>query len=142
MKEEKKLGLLARIMKKNKTDTIEKKEETQEEKKEVPENVIEEKQEQENITEEKQEEEINTEEKKQKTIREEIADMNEKLSFMSEKDKKKFKDKTAKVPWKVRSQLKKLAIKNKIMCIVLMRTKAIKTTVGEFSENSFVLLPF
>ena len=62
-----------------------------------------------------------------------IKDLNEKMDIISEtkKAEKKYKKKSVKLPFKVKSKLKKLAVKNKAMVLVLQGTKNIEPVLGE-----------
>ena len=83
--------------------------------------------------EEEPEEEIEEEPKEKKGLVSQLSELNEKMDIISKKGKteKKLKKKRLKIPFKVRSKLKKLAIKNKAMVLMLQGTRSIEPVLGE-----------
>lgn len=53
--------------------------------------------------------------------------------------KKKLKKKQFKMPFKVKSQLKKLAMKNKVQVILLQNNRNIKPTIGEIKDGMLLV---
>ncbi len=70
-----------------------------------------------------------------------LKELNEKIDIISEKDKqeKKIKKKKFKLPYKVKSQLKKLAVKGKVQVILLQRTKNIKPIIGDLRDGMLLV---
>ncbi|KKL26645.1 hypothetical protein LCGC14_2393200 [marine sediment metagenome] len=75
--------------------------------------------------------------KKPEGLKDQIAEMSEQIDRLTGEDrlKKKLKKKQFKLPAKVRSQLKKLAIKNKVQVILLQNNRNIKPTIGEIKNG-------
>ncbi len=67
-----------------------------------------------------------------------IKELNEKIDALS-KSKKKKKNKEFDLPKKVKSKLKKLAIKNKLLIILLRTNRAIQPIVADI-KNGFVFI--
>ncbi len=106
---------------------IKKKEEPEEEPKEEPEK-------------ETEQEEV-TEEPKKKGLVGQLKELNEKIDIISDKKKqvKKLKKKKFKLPFQVKSQLKKLAVKDKVQVMLLQRTRNIKPTIGEIRDGMLLV---
>ncbi len=70
-----------------------------------------------------------------------LKELNEKIDIISDKKKqeKKLKKKKFKVPFKVKSQLKKLAIKDKVQVLLLQRTRNIKPVIGEIRDGMLLI---
>ena len=70
-----------------------------------------------------------------------INELNEKIDIISKRKKtvKKFKKKRFKIPFRVKSQLKKLAIKNKVQVMLLQRTRNIKPVIGEIRDGMLLV---
>ena len=70
-----------------------------------------------------------------------LQELNEKIDIISEKGKqeKKLKKKKFKVPFSVKSQLKKLAVKNKVQVMLLQRTRNIKPIIGELIDGMLMV---
>lgn len=85
-------------------------------------------------------EEVEKEEKKA-GISDRLSDIDEKLDMITQTKKveKRLKKKQFKIPFKVRSQLKKLALKNKVQVMLLQRTRNIKPTIGEIKEGMLLV---
>ncbi len=75
--------------------------------------------------------------KKPEGLTDQVASMSEKLDRLTGEDKikKRLKKKQFKLPGKVRSQLKKLAMKNKVQVILLQNNRNIKPTIGEIKNG-------
>ncbi len=106
--------------------------EVKEEIKEIPEEPEEEKEE---PIEEKKEEPKKEEPKK--GIIGQLSDIKETLDIITDKKKQgeKLKKKKFKLPFKVKSQLKKLAVKDKVQVLLLQRTRNIKPVIGEIRDG-------
>lgn len=63
-----------------------------------------------------------------------IDDINKKLDIMTQKGKKS-KKKNFKLPFMVKTKLKKLAEKNMVLVMLLMRSKNIKPSIGEYKDG-------
>ena len=85
--------------------------------------------------------EIKEEEKPKKGLVGQIKELNEKIDLISEtkKAEKKFKKKRTKLPAKVKSKLKKLAVKNKAMVLLLRGTKGIEPVIGEIKAGMLLV---
>ena len=70
-----------------------------------------------------------------------LADLNEKIDIISQKNKQveKLKKKKFKIPFTVKSQLKKLAVKNKVQVMLLQRTRNIKPVIGEIRDGMLLI---
>ncbi len=70
-----------------------------------------------------------------------LNEIKETLDVISQKDKqvKKLKKKKFKLPFKVKSQLKKLAVKDKVQVILLQRTKNIKPIIGDLKDGMLLV---
>jgi len=70
-----------------------------------------------------------------------LKELNEKIDIISDKKKqeKKLKKKKFKIPFKVKSRLKKLAIKNKVQVMLLQRTRNIKPVIGEIRDGMLLV---
>ncbi len=81
------------------------------------------------------------EEKPKKGLVGQLAELNEKIDIISDKKKqeKKLKKKKFKIPFRVKSQLKKLAVKDKVQVILLQRTKGIKPLIGEIKDGMLLI---
>ena len=90
---------------------------------------------------EETEETVEPKEESKKGIRGQLNELNEKIDIISDKKKseKKLKKKKFKIPFKVKSQLKKLAVKNKVQVMLLQRTRNIKPVIGEIREGMLVI---
>lgn len=80
--------------------------------------------------------------KEKKTgLNEKLNDITEKLDKITQetKTKDKLKKKSFKLPFKVKSQLKKLAVKNKVQVILLQNNRNIKTTIGEIRDGMLLV---
>ncbi len=80
-------------------------------------------------------------EPKRKGLVGQLKELNEKIDIISQKDKqeKKLKKKKFKIPLKVKSQLKKLAVKNKVQVMLLQRTRNIKPVIGEIRDGMLLI---
>lgn len=87
------------------------------------------------------EEEAPPEEPKPVSMADKIDKINEQLELITKKKKieTKFKKKRFKIPYKVRSQLKKGILKNKVQVMLIQRNSTIKGTVGEIKNGMLVL---
>ncbi len=92
-------------------------------------------------TEEPEKEEEQEEEPKKKGLVGQLKELNEKIDIISQKDKqqKKLKKKKFKLPFQVKSQLKKLAVKNKVQVMLLQRTRNIKPVIGEIRDGMLMI---
>lgn len=70
-----------------------------------------------------------------------LEELNEKLDSITEatKTQKQLKKKAFKMPFKVKSQLKKLAKKNKVQAIMLQNNRNIKATIGEIKDGMLLI---
>ena len=70
-----------------------------------------------------------------------IQELNEKIDIISEKGKqeKKLKKKKFKLPFQVKSQLKKLAVKDKVQVMLLQRTRNIKPVIGDIKDGMLII---
>ena len=70
-----------------------------------------------------------------------LKEIRESLDIISDKKKqeKKLKKKKFKIPFKVKSQLKKLAMKNKVQVMLLQRTRNIKPVIGEIRDGMLIV---
>ena len=70
-----------------------------------------------------------------------LEDLNEKMDIISQKKKqvKKLKKKSFKLPFKVKGQLKKLALKNKVQVMLLQRTRNIMPVIGEIRDGMLMV---
>jgi len=70
-----------------------------------------------------------------------INEIKESLDIISQKKKqeKKLKKKKFKIPFKVKSRLKKLAVKNKVQVMLLQRTRNIKPVIGEIRDGMLLI---
>jgi len=70
-----------------------------------------------------------------------MNEIKETLDIISQKKKseKKLKKKKFKIPLKVKSQLKKLAMKNKVQVMLLQRTRNIKPVIGEIRDGMLLI---
>ncbi|KKN11194.1 hypothetical protein LCGC14_1028980 [marine sediment metagenome] len=91
----------------------------------------------------KKQEEIKeeSEEPKKKGFAGQLKDIKETLDIISDKKKqeKKLKKKKFKLPFKVKSQLKKLAVKGKVQVMLLQRTRNIKPVIGEVRDGMLLI---
>jgi len=89
----------------------------------------------------KEEQEEEPEQKPKKGLVGQLAELNEKIDIISQKKKqvKKLKKKKFKIPFIVKSQLKKLAIKNKVQVMLLQRTRNIKPVIGEIKDGMLII---
>ena len=78
---------------------------------------------------------------KPKGLSQKVDDITEKLSVLTQetKVKDKLKKKKFKMPLKVKSQLNKLAMKNKVLVILIQINTNIKTTIGELKDGMLIL---
>lgn len=85
--------------------------------------------------------EESTEEKKPIGMRQQLNDISETLEVITQKDKavKKLKKKNFTLPFKVKSKLKKLAIKNKVQVMLLQRTRNIAPVIGEIRDGMLLI---
>lgn len=90
---------------------------------------------------EEEQEETTEESPKKKGLIGQIQELNEKIDIISDKKKqeKKLKKKKFKVPFKVKSQLKKLAVRNKVQVMLLQRTRNIKPVIGEIRDGMLLI---
>ncbi len=91
--------------------------------------------------EKEQEQEEVTEEPKKKGLVGQLKEIRESLDIISQKDKQvnKLKKKKFKIPLKVKGQLKKLAVKDKVQVMLLQRTRNIKPTIGEIRDGMLLV---
>ena len=92
--------------------------------------------------EEKQEELKEPEEEpKKKGLVGQLKELNEKIDIISDKknQEKKLKKKKFKLPFKVKSQLKKLAVKGKVQVMLLQTTRNIKPVIGEIRDGMLLI---
>jgi len=70
-----------------------------------------------------------------------LKEIRETLDIISDKKKqvKKLKKKKFKIPFKVKSQLKKLAVKDKVQVLLLQRTRNIKPVIGEIRDGMLMI---
>ncbi len=70
-----------------------------------------------------------------------LKELNEKIDIISDKknQEKKLKKKKFKVPFQVKSQLKKLAVKGKVQVMLLQRTRNIKPVIGELRDGMLLI---
>ena len=89
----------------------------------------------------KKEEIKEPEEKKPKGIKRQLDDISETLEIITQKKKaeQKLKKKKFKIPFKVKSQLKKLAVKDKVQVMLLQRTRNIKPVIGEIRDGMLLI---
>lgn len=92
------------------------------------------------IPKEEPEEQI-IEETPKKGLTGQLQELNEKMDIISDKKKQEMKlhKKKFKLPLKVKSQLKKLAIKNKVQVMLLQRTRNIKPVIGEVRDGMLLI---
>lgn len=78
---------------------------------------------------------------KPKGLKEKVDELSDALDIIMNKDKQieKLKKKKFRVPHGVKSQLKKLAIKNKVQVMLLQRTRNIKPVIGEIREGMLLV---
>ncbi len=78
---------------------------------------------------------------KKQGITQKLDDLNEKLDIITQKKKvdKELKKKNFKLPFKVKSQLKKLATQNKVQVMLLQRNLNIKPTTGELKDGMLLI---
>lgn len=91
---------------------------------------------------ETKEEPIETEtEKKPMGLNKKIDNITEQLDIITKKGKteKKLKKKRFKIPFAVKSQLKKLAVKDKVQVMLLQRTRNIKPVIGELRDGMLLV---
>ena len=82
-----------------------------------------------------------SEPKEKKGLVGQLAELNEKIDIISQtkNQEKKMKNKSFKLPFKVKSQLNKLAIKNKVQVMLLQRTRNILPVVGEIRDGMLMV---
>ncbi len=87
------------------------------------------------------EEKEEQEEPEKKGLVRQLAELNEKIDIISQKKvhEKKLKKKSFKLPFKVKSQLKKLALKNKVQVMLLQRTRNIQPVIGELRDGMLII---
>ena len=70
-----------------------------------------------------------------------LEELNKKLELVTEQAKltNKLKKKNFKVPFRVRSQLKKLAMKNKVQVILLQSNRNVKPIIADIKEGMITL---
>lgn len=80
-------------------------------------------------------------EKKPIGMRQQLNDISETLDVITQKGKavKKLKKKNFKLPFRVKSQLKKLAVKNKVQVMLLQRTRNIAPVIGEIRDGMLLI---
>jgi len=80
-------------------------------------------------------------EKKPMGIKGQLDEIRETLDVITHKKKaeKKLKKKRFKLPFKVKSRLKRLAIKNKVQVMLLQRTRNISPVIGEIKEGMLLI---
>lgn len=80
-------------------------------------------------------------EKKPTGINKKLEDISEQLDLITQKSmiEKRYKKKTFKLPSKVKSKLKKLAVKNKAQVILLQENMNIKPTIGEIKNGMLII---
>jgi len=80
-------------------------------------------------------------EPKKKGLVGQLKELNEKIDIISDKKKqeKKLKKKKFKIPFKVKAQLKKLAVRNKVQVMLLQRTRNIKPVIGEIRDGMLLI---
>lgn len=85
--------------------------------------------------------ELEEQEPKRKGLVGQMEELSEKIDIISDKKKqeKKLKKKKFKVPFKVKSQLKKLAMRNKVQVMLLQRTRNIKPVIGEIRDGMLLI---
>ncbi len=85
--------------------------------------------------------ELGEQEPKRKGLVGQLKELNEKIDIISDKGKQeeKLKKKKFKLPFKVKSQLKKLAVKNKVQVILLQGTRNIKPLIGELRDGMLLI---
>ncbi len=81
------------------------------------------------------------EEPKKKGLVGQLKELNEKIDIISDKknQEKKLKKKKFKLPFKVKSQLKKLAVKGKVQVMLLQTTRNIKPVIGEIRDGMLLI---
>jgi len=90
---------------------------------------------------EKKIESIEKPKEKETGLKSKIEEINEKLNRITQETKTKdeLKKKAFKLPFRVKSQLKKLALKNKVQVILLQNNRNIKTTIGELKDGMLLV---
>lgn len=70
-----------------------------------------------------------------------VRELNEKIDIIAQtkKQERKFKKKQFKLPFQVKSQLKKLALKHKVQVMLLQRNRNIKPTIGEIKDGMLII---
>ena len=70
-----------------------------------------------------------------------LKELNEKIDIISDKTNqdKKLKKKKFKVPFQIKNQLKKLAVKGKVQVMLLQRTRNIKPVIGELRDGMLLI---
>ncbi len=70
-----------------------------------------------------------------------LKELNEKIDIISDKknQEKKLKKKKFKVPFQIKNQLKKLAVKGKVQVMLLQRTRNIKPVIGELRDGMLLI---
>lgn len=88
-----------------------------------------------------EEQEEEHKEKKPIGIKQQLDEISETLEVITQKkkEKQKLKKKNFKLPFKVKSQLKKLAVKNKVQVMLLQRTRNIAPVVGELRDGMLLV---
>lgn len=82
---------------------------------------------------------IEKEEKKSVGLSSQIKELTEKIDIITETKKIKKEKKQFKIPYTVKSQLKKLAKKNKVQVILCQHNKNIMPTIGELKEGMLIV---
>lgn len=85
--------------------------------------------------------ELEEQEPKRKGLVGQLKELNEKIDIISDKknQEKKLKKKKFRLPFKVRSQLKKLAVKGKVQVMLLQTTRNIKPVIGEIRDGMLLI---
>ncbi len=88
-----------------------------------------------------EEPEVMEEEPKKKGLVGQLQELNEKIDIISDKknQEKKLKKKKFKLPFQIKSQLKKLAVKDKVQVMLLQRTRNIKPIIGEIRDGMLLI---
>lgn len=80
-------------------------------------------------------------EEEKKGLKSRLDELNEKLDTITQETKvrKKLKKQHFKVPFRVKSQLKKLALKGKVQVILLQNNRNIKPTVAQIKDGMILI---
>jgi len=96
------------------------------------------KEDEEKIKEQKDDNPVSVESNEPRGLKSHLKEVNEKLDVLTKRDKK-TEQKEFKLPSKIRRQLKKLAIKNKIMVIYLTANRCMQPMIAEIKDGAIYI---